>query len=84
MKSKSVSIRLDVETYSIAERLAKLSNLSVSELIKNLVKSRGGISEYRISEGVKKISGILKTDLEYKELRDEVVGEKIKQYERLN
>lgn len=28
-------------------------------------------------EGVKKISGILKTDLEYKDLRDEVFDEKI-------
>lgn len=84
MKSKSVSIRLDIETYSIAERLAKLSNLSVSELIKSLVKSRNSFSEPRIAEGVKKISGILKTDLDYKELRDEVVGEKIEQYESLN
>ncbi|MCP5045785.1 MAG: ribbon-helix-helix protein, CopG family [bacterium] len=84
MKSKSISIRFDDETYKIAEKLAKLSNLSISEMIKEMIKSKKSITEPRISRSIRKISGIIKTDIDYKELRDMIVDEKTQRYESPN
>jgi len=68
----------------MAEKLAKLSNISVPEMIKELIKSREHFSKPEISDSVKKISGMLKTDLNYKALRDISCAEKIKRYENLH
>ncbi len=84
MKNKSISIRFDDETYKIAEKLAKLSNLSIPEMIKEMIKSKKSITEPRISKSVKKIRGIIKTDMDYEELRDMIIDEKIERYESLN
>jgi len=84
IKNKSISINFDYETYKIAEKLAKFSNKSIPEMIKEMIKTKGRVSDFGISKSVKKISGIIKTDKDYKALRDMIIDEKIEKYENLN
>jgi hypothetical protein len=81
MGTRSISIHLDDETYKIAERLARITNQSISEMIKDMITKKSFGVERRISDSVKKISGILKTDSDYKSLRDMIIDEKIEEYE---
>ena len=76
-----VSINFDEETARIAEKLARLSNLSVPDMIKAMIKRKGRTSELEISKSVKKISGIIKTDKDYKALREMITDERIEKYE---
>lgn len=84
MKSRSISINFDDETFKIAEKLAKIAHKSIPEMIKEMIKKKGHTSEHKISRGVKKISGIIKTDKDYKSLRDMIIDEKIDRYENLH
>lgn len=77
MGNKSASIVLEEETLQIAERLAKLYNKSIPETIKDLIKKERDASEFKITKGVKKISGILKTNYDYRTLRDMYIASKI-------
>lgn len=83
MKSRSISIQFDDKTYKLAERMAKRSRKSIPEMIKDMIKTKGDAVDYRISKNVKRITGILKTDKDYKELRDMIMDEKIEKYENL-
>ena len=76
MKSRSISIQFDDKTYKLAERMAKHSRKSIPEMIKDLIKMKGDTVDYRISKNVKRVTGILKTDKDYKELRDIIMDEK--------
>ncbi len=84
MKNKSSSVILDDETFQIAEKLAKLSNKSIPDIVKDLIKKHWDISDFNITENVKKISGILKTDYDYKTLREMYIAEKMEKYESLD
>jgi hypothetical protein len=84
MKNRTISIHFDAETYKIAEKLAKLANKPIPEMIKEMIKTKGRVSYPEISKSVKKISGIIKTDKNYKELREMIMDEKIEKYESLN
>ncbi len=84
MRSRSISIRFDDETYQIAEKLAKISNISIPEMIKEMIKKKGHTSSHKISREVKKISGILKTDKDYESLREMIIDERIDRYENLH
>lgn len=84
MRSRSLSIRFDDDTYQIAEKLAKKSNISIPEMIKEMIKKKGHHSDHKISREVKKISGILKTDKNYKSLRETITEERIDRYENLH
>lgn len=84
MRSRSLSIHFDNETYQIAEKLAKRSNISIPEMIKVMIKKKGHTSDHKISSEVKKISGILKTDKDYKSLRETIIEERIDRYENLH
>jgi len=84
MKNRTISIHFDAETYLIAEKLAKLANMPIPEMIKEMIKTKGHASYLEISKSVKKISGIIKTDKDYKELREMIIDEKIEKYESLN
>ena len=84
MSHKSSSVTLDNETFQIAEKLAKLSNKSISDMIKDLIKKQWDISDFKITDNVKKISGILKTNYDYKTLRDMYIAEKAEKYESID
>ena len=81
MKNRTISIHFDAETYKVAEKLAKLAKKSIPEMIKEMIKTKGRVSYPGISKSVKKISGILKTDKDYKEM---IIDEKIDRYESLS
>ncbi len=84
MKDRSISIHFDDETYKTAEKLARLSRKSIPEMIKDLIKKRGQVTEHKISRSVKKISGIIQTDKDYKSLREMIIDDKIERYESLS
>jgi hypothetical protein len=84
MSTRSISIQLDEETYKIAERLARITKQSIPEMIKDMIAKKNPGTERRISDSVKKISGILKTDRDYKSLRDMIIDEKIEKYEGIH
>jgi len=84
MKNRTISIQFDAETYKIAEGLARLTKKSIPEMIKEMIKTKSRVSSPGISNSVKKIIGIIKTDKDYKELRDMIIDEKIEKYESLN
>lgn len=84
MKNRGSTITLDRETFKIAGQLAKLYNKSIAETIKDLIKKEKNISEFKISRSVRKISGVLKTGYDYKELRDMCVAEKALKYESID
>ena len=84
MKNRTISIHFDPKTYKIAEKLAKIAKKSIPEMIKEMIKTKGHAYYPEISKSVKKISGIIKTDKNYKELRDMIIDEKIEKYENLN
>ena len=84
MGTRLISIQLDEETYKIAERLARIANQSIPEMIIDLIAKKSPGTERKISDSVKKISGILKTDMDYKSLRDMIIGEKIEKYEGIH
>lgn len=84
MKNRTISIHFDAETYKIAEKLARITKKSIPEMIKEMIKTKARTSYPEISKNVKKISGIIKTDKDYKELRDMIIDEKIEKYEGLN
>lgn len=81
MKNKGATITLDDETFRIAKKIAKRSNKSIAEIIKDLIKKERNKSDLKITKGVKKISGILNTSYDYKELRNMCVAEKAGKYE---
>jgi predicted CopG family antitoxin len=84
LKNRSSTITLDRETFKVAKQLAKLYNKSIADTIKELIKKEKNISGYKISMGVRKISGVLKTDYDYKDLRDRCVAEKAVKYESID
>ena len=81
MKNKGATITLDAETFKTAQYIAKRSNKSIAEIIKDLIKKERNKSDLTITKGVKKISGILNTSYDYKELRDMCAAEKARKYE---
>ena len=52
-------------------------------MIKEMIKTKGHASYPEISKSVKKISGIIKTDKDYKELREMIIDEKIEKFENI-
>jgi hypothetical protein len=84
LKSKSTSITLDNETFQLAAKLAKIYNKSIPDTIKDLLKKEKDIADFKITKSVKKISGILKTDYDYKTLRSMSIAEKIERYESID
>ena len=83
MGTHSISIQLDEQTYNIAEKLALMVKKPIPEMIKEMIILKGRATEIEISENVKKLTGILKTDKDYKTLRDEFIDDRIERYENI-
>lgn len=84
MRSKGVSITLDNETFRMAQKLASLSNKSIPDIITELIRKERNTSDFKITRGVKKISGLLKTQYDYKTLRAMYVADNMEKYESLD
>ncbi len=82
MNQSRIPIYIDNETLEIIRKLADISNRSISEVIKgHFLQYRINIQNYPITSTVSKLIGLLNTNLDYKELRDKIIEEKIKKYE---
>jgi hypothetical protein len=84
LKSKTSSITVDNETFQLAAQLAKIYHKSIPDTIKDLLKKEKKFAEFKITKSVKKISGILKTDYDYKTLRSMCIAEKMEKYESID
>lgn len=84
LKSKNASITVDNETFQLAAKLAKIHHKSIPDTIKDLLKKEKDIAEFKITKSVKKISGILKTNYDYKTLRSMCIAEKMEKYESID
>jgi len=52
------------------------SSCSIPDTIKDLLKKEKNVTDFQITKSVKKISGILNTDYDYKTLRSMCIAEK--------
>lgn len=84
MRSKEVSITLDNVTFRMVQKRASLSNKSIPDIIKELIRKERKLSEYKITRGVKEISGLLKTQYDYKTLRAMYVADNLEKYESID
>jgi hypothetical protein len=84
LKSKTSSITVDNETFQLAAQLAKIYHKSIPDTIKDLLKKEKNFADFKITKSVKKISGILKTDYDYKTLRTMCIAEKMEKYESID
>ncbi len=71
-------ITISVPDY-IKEKYAEVTIIFKNQ--ENTKENRLIKNEFTISDKVKSVSGILKTDKDYKELRDEIIEERIQKYE---
>ena len=63
-------------------KISRMTGKSISSIITEFInKQDSAINDFRISEKVSKWAGFAKSEKEYKELRDEVMEDKIKKYE---
>ncbi len=84
MRNKGVAITLDNETFRMVQKRATLSNKSIPDIIKELIRKERNITDYKITRGVKKISGLLKTEYDYKTLRAMYVADNMETYESID
>ena len=84
MRNKGVSITLDNETFRMVQKRATLSDKSIPDIIKELIRKERNKTDYKITRGVKKISGLLRTEYDYKTLRDMSVADKMETYESID
>jgi hypothetical protein len=84
MRNKTASITVDNETAQLAEQLSRIYHKSIPNTIKLVLKKKKGLSEFKITKSVKRISGILKTGYDYKTLRSVCIDDKLEKYESID
>lgn len=84
MKNNIASITVDNETVQLAEHVAKIYNKSIPDTIKIILKKEKKETEFKITKSVKRFSGILKTDADYRTLRSICVEDRLDKYESLD
>ena len=83
-KQQEMTLVFDHELSEVWAEIRKQKNISFSEFIKDvLAKESLKNSTFSITESVKAISGTLKTQLDYKALREEMIDERVKDYENI-
>ena len=79
-----LTLHFDQEFLEAWIRIRMLTSKSFTEFMKEvLAKENLKYSSYHITESVKKISGTLKTKLDYDTLRDLMIGERVRDYENI-
>ncbi len=82
MPKRKLTLYIDEETGRIARKTAQLSGRSISVLVEGYFKSKGlARSKIEIDDAVKKWIGILEEKRGYKELRAEILDDRLKKYE---
>lgn len=80
-----LTITIEPELLEAWNRLYPFKQRSFTEFLQEvLAKETLKYSSTRITEGVRNLSGILETSLDYKELREFMVTERIADYENLH
>lgn len=83
-KQQEMTLVFDHELSEVWAEIRKQKNISFSEFIKDvLAKESLKNSTFSITESVKAISGTLETQLDYKALREEMIDERVKDYENI-
>jgi hypothetical protein len=84
-------LKFDSETISeealggIIYMAKELIETNLFEYIKNLVdQDKYKLSKYYISPSIKNLIGSLPLDQDYKEIRDKIIDDRIKDYERIS
>ena len=81
---KEMTIVFDHELSEAWIKIYNIKNVPFSEFVKEiLAKETLKYSMSYITESVKSISGTLKTQLDYKMLRDEMIEERLQEYENI-
>lgn len=81
MPKTKLTLYVDKDTSKLAKNISKISGKSVSELFSDYFAEKAGkLAELTISDRVQKWVGIIESPKSYKELRDELVTNKIKKY----
>jgi len=79
---RKLTLYIDEEAGKIARKTAQLSGRSISVLVEDYFKSRGQArNKIEIDDAVKKWIGILEEKRAYKELRAEILDDRLKEYE---
>jgi hypothetical protein len=82
MSKTKLTLYVDKEVSERAKKISKITGKSISNIVTDFINKQDlNINDFRISEKVSKWAGFAKSDKDYKELRDEVIKDKIKKYE---
>lgn len=81
---QNITIQLDYELLQAWEKIHVLRNISLPQFVKeSLAKETLRYARYPVTKAVKEISGTLHTQLDYKSLREQMITERIQDYENL-
>ena len=82
MSKTKLTLYIDKEVIDKAKRMSKIMGKSISNLVTDFINEQYPITQdFKISEKVSKWAGFAQSDKDYKELRDEVMEEKLERYE---
>ena len=82
MSKTKLTLYVDKEVSERAKKISRITGKSVSNIVTDFINKQDlKINDFKISEKVSKWAGFAKSDKDYKELRDEVVEDKVKKYE---
>jgi len=79
-----LTLYIDEETSELPKKIVAYRGTSVSELVSSYFTTEAfKIKDLKISDSVSKWLGIIETDKTYKELKEEILTEKIEKYENI-
>jgi Family of unknown function (DUF6364) len=82
MSKEKLTLYMDHRTSRLAHEVARSVGKSISELVREYtVRMHHEIQSDEISPAITKWIGALKTRKSYKALRDQIMGDRLKQYE---
>jgi uncharacterized protein YdaU (DUF1376 family) len=84
MGKAKLTLYMDEKIIHLAKKIAKLSEKSISALVQSFfIKQAKSIENREIDTDIAHWIGIIDTDKEYKELRDNYIKENIEKYENI-
>ncbi|MEI7616930.1 MAG: DUF6364 family protein [Actinomycetota bacterium] len=84
MTKTKLTLYVDKETSELAKKIAAYKGTSVSELVSGYFTSEAcKINDLKISDSIFRWIGVIETNKTYKELKEEIITEKIKKYENI-
>ena len=84
MASKKLTLYVDEEISDLAKKVSRQSGKSVSSLVKDFILAKARKSEkLELPKSVSRWIGAVESEKTYKELREELTGDRLKKYERI-